>query len=204
VALSGARLYGVALLSREGAGTIAPEVTVLRLRDLGALVRSAPYTRGECTAHDVDGYHQVIDAAFRLGAVLPAPCGTVFRSMEQVRRWLAQNYIALSEGIHFVAGRCGARVHISARGRDRAPTADGLAALAAECARELRGTAVASVAIRRDAQTDMWSSAYLLEQERWHEFVEQVRDLAERHDVLAFEQSGPWPPYDFVRMDLGA
>jgi hypothetical protein len=68
----------------------------------------------------------------------------------------------------------------------------------------LRERAVASVPLRRDGESVAASAAFLVEQERWSEFVEQVREQAVRHDDLTFEQSGPWPPYDFVRMDFGA
>jgi hypothetical protein len=29
-----------------------------------------------------------------------------------------------------------------------------------------------------------------------------VQEQARRYDELKFEQTGPWPPYDFVRMEL--
>lgn len=204
--VTGVRLYGVALMVRENGKAVGPmDATVLRFRELGALVRPAPYTRSACTTEELNAYRRVVDAAFRSGAVLPAPCGTVFRSADRVRRWLTQNYISLSEGIHFVAGRCGARIHIAARspgaGDDASPD---IAPVAAECFRVLRQHAVASVPIRRDGSSAAASAAFLVEQDRWSEFVEQVREQAARHDELTVEQSGPWPPYDFVRMDFGA
>lgn len=212
MAVSGMALYGVALLPRENGGPGVPDCTIVRFRDLGALVRPSPYTRAEHAETEIERYRRVVDAAFARGAVLPAPCGTVFRSADQVRRWLAQNYIALSEGIHFVAGRCEARVHIIERPslvppqtapEAAAATTAAAGPIASECFRLLRRTAVAAVPIRHGDARAVLSGAFLIEQDRWAEFVDRVQEQAQRYRELAFEQSGPWAPYDFVRMDFG-
>jgi hypothetical protein len=203
MAVSGVRLHGVALLGHDSVrATTATNSGVLRFRELGALVSPAPYTLAEHTPGELALHRQVIDHAFHSGVVLPAPFGTVFRSMERVRRWLVQNYIALSEGIHFVAGRCEARLHIAPRETDPETDSSGPMHDMAECLRTLRQSAVASLQIRRVGATVV--TAFLVEQERWSEFVEQVSEQAARHDELTFEQTGPWPPYDFVRLDFGA
>jgi hypothetical protein len=36
------------------------------------------------------------------------------------------------------------------------------------------------------------------------EFEQRVKEQARRAAGLRFQVTGPWPPYDFVRMDLGA
>jgi hypothetical protein len=215
MAVNGLSLYGVALVSRGDGGALAREATVIRVRDRGALVRSAPYVCAECTPGELETYRRVIDAAFLAGAILPAPCGTVFRSADQVRQWLEQNYIALSEGIHFVAGRCEARVHISRKGAPpplQAPSEppaagqpDDFTTVATDCFRLLRRGAVAAVPVRHPSGDEgVLSGAFLLEHGRWADFAEQVREQARRYEQLTFEQTGPWPPYDFVRMDFGA
>lgn len=207
--LNGCRLYGVALLPRGNGGGLAsvPGVNVLRFRDIGALVQPAPYNRANGPQLDAGSHRGVIDQAFLAGTVLPAPCGTLFRGTEHVRRWLEQNYIALIEGIHFVVGRCEARVHVSLRTADTRPALGvvGEAELAAaESFRLLRRAAVATVSVPPRAKPAILSAAFLIQQDRWGEFSEQVREQASRRTELAFERTGPWPPYDFVRMDFGA
>jgi hypothetical protein len=48
------------------------------------------------------------------------------------------------------------------------------------------------------------TAAYLVERELWSEFAESVSDEGEKHPVVKIELTGPWPPYDFVRMQFGA
>ena len=207
--LNGCRLFGVALLSRGNGGGSAgvSGVNVLRFRDIGALVEQAPYSHAASAQCDLEGHRNVIDRAFLAGTVLPAPCGTLFRGTEHVRRWLEQNYIALNEGIHFVAGRCEARVHVSLRAGEASSSDDDMAAaevVAAECFRLLRRAAVATVAVPPRAHSTILSGAFLIQQDRWAEFAEQLREQALRRSELLFAKTGPWPPYDFVRMDFGS
>ena len=49
----------------------------------------------------------------------------------------------------------------------------------------------------------LFSAAFLLDRERWSDFENAVRVLANRHAGLTIQQTGPWPPYDFVRLDFG-
>jgi hypothetical protein len=39
--------------------------------------------------------------------------------------------------------------------------------------------------------------------ERWGLFTELVAKEDQRHTDLDFQVTGPWPPYDFVRMEFG-
>ena len=34
----------------------------------------------------------------------------------------------------------------------------------------------------------------------WVEFVERIEDYGAHHPSLTFDVTGPWPPYDFVRL----
>ncbi|HET7620532.1 MAG TPA: GvpL/GvpF family gas vesicle protein [Gemmatimonadaceae bacterium] len=208
--LNGCRLYGVALLTRANGGDpsrVPTGVSVLRFRDIGALVEQAAFSHAASVQCDLDHHRGVIERVFRGGAVLPAPCGTLFRGTDHVRRWLEQNYIALNEGIHFVAGRCEARVHVSLRTPEESLSEEevGEAELAvAECFRLMRRGAVAAVSLPLHVHSTIMSGAFLIDQARWSEFAEQVRAQALRRPDLLFAKTGPWPPYDFVRMDFGS
>jgi hypothetical protein len=49
----------------------------------------------------------------------------------------------------------------------------------------------------------MLSAAFLVERELWKEFVEAVEEQHKAHPTLRLELTGPWAPYDFVRMQFG-
>ena len=83
-----------------------------------------------------------------------------------------------------------------------APTVD---ANAAESLRQLRRSAVTTVPLRVEKVTGIvLSAAFLVEQELWKDFANQVVEQSQRATNLRFELTGPWPPYDFVQMQFGA
>ena len=47
------------------------------------------------------------------------------------------------------------------------------------------------------------ASAFLVERELWREFTKGVEEVQASDSQLRVESSGPWPPYDFVRIELG-
>ena len=65
--------------------------------------------------------------------------------------------------------------------------------------------AMRAVPLRTEKLTGIvLSAAYLVEHERWPEFAAEVEAQSRHNSDLRFELTGPWPPYDFVQMQLGA
>lgn len=216
MALSALRFYGIVPRPERGDPLPAPQTSVIVVRDLGAVVRPAEYAAVERTEAEVAAYRAVVESAFEHGTILPAPFGVVFRGADQVEHWLRMHYIALTEGMHLVEGRAEVRVHIGARrdegdagaaegGEDAAVAegANGLAGVSSELARSLRRRAIASVPLRRVSTHPVLSTAFLVDRTRWDEFAEHAAAQAKRFEELRVDVTGPWPPYDFVRMDLG-
>jgi len=181
----------------------APGSLVIRVRELGAVTRAAP-TAAYDPAADTGEYEALLEALFSRGAILPAPPGLVFRTADTLRAWMEQNYVGLAEGVSFLSGRCEARVHVRAIGH-------GLSAEEIEAAREeatdavrtLRHGAVATVALGEPQPPILVSVAFLLKASEWSTFSDSVLEEEKRHPRLRFEQTGPWIPHDFVRLDLG-
>lgn len=207
VAASGVRLFGVASSTRDSDGGAPAECGFVRTRDLAALVKPVTDARRELDPSEIDLHQRIIENAFEHGGVLPAPCGTVFRSTDQLRSWMEQNYLALSEGLQFVAGRCEARVHVSRRPTPAAESPQSTPpAGIPECFRALRRVSAAAMTLPPTVSPEpaLFSAAFLLERERWGDFEAAVHALAQRHLGLVLRQTGPWPPYDFVRLDFGS
>jgi hypothetical protein len=203
----GLRLHAIALVDGQPPGEYAPATQVVQFRELGAVVADAPYALDLPSDASVARHHEIVGAAFaRLGAVLPVPVGTVFRSRQSLEQWLELHYVALTDALAYVEDRVEARVHVTrttASGADRETGSDD-AAVASESFRSLRRRAVAALPLRTDEVTGLaLSSAFLVDRELWKEFVTGVDQEREEHPVLTYALTGPWPPYDFVRMQFG-
>jgi hypothetical protein len=46
-------------------------------------------------------------------------------------------------------------------------------------------------------------ASFLVERERWAQFEAAVLEEGRRDPELRYRVTGPWPPYDFVRMQFG-
>jgi len=196
-------LLGLITVAHDDVAPPAPGSLVIRVRELGAVSRVVPAIANDSET-DTSEYESRLEALFARGAVLPAPPGLVFRTPDTLKSWVEQNYVSLAEGVGFLSGRCEARVHVRAVGRGM--TADEIEAArqeAVDATRTLRHGALATVAVGEPTPPMLVSVAYILKASEWNTFRDSVLDQEQRYPQLRFEATGPWIPYDFVRLDLG-
>lgn len=191
----GLYLYGLTRTRswRGGAGE-AEGVVRVRYRDLEALVRPVPYRIAGLDEAGVREHQRLVESAMRRGTILPAPFGMVFRGRRSVIRFMEDQYIVLDEGLAFLDGHWELRLHIGGDEDDEA-----LKELAIQLYSELRRFARAAIPLAA-GEGRLMSAGFLVERHAWVQFVEQSDDLGMAHPELTFDVTGPWPPYDFVRI----
>jgi hypothetical protein len=200
------------IVSREGRPAPHVEGTdSVDYRDLRAVVRAAPFERPEPSQERIAVYRAAVEGAFACGAVIPAPFGTVFRNRDSLMRWLELHYFTLADALRYLHDRQVARVRVAPgtlhRAWDtiehRARGAD-LEVTAFDSFRVLKRQAVAFVPIDVPGRPSEQGAeaAFLIERENWNAFLTLLKEEQRRLPDLRFEQSGPWPAYDFVRLDL--
>ncbi|HMC56977.1 MAG TPA: GvpL/GvpF family gas vesicle protein [Gemmatimonadaceae bacterium] len=201
------RVYGVVMQDGQGPLKLLDGVRLHTLRDLAALIEEGDYTTRDVGEPELKRHFDVVEGIFGQDTVLPTPVGTVFRSVDVLQRWMELHYVALSDALAWVENRVAARVHVG-RGNDPAIERESnsdLTVIAGEVARSLRRGAVASVPLRHDEDSGtLLSSAFLVEEALWREFDDAIADERERHPGLRITVTGPWPPYDFVRLQFGS
>ena len=170
----------------------------VRYRDLEALARHAEFAVPEADDASVQAHQRIVDTVMRRATVLPAPFGLVFRGRRALIHFMEDQYLALDEALAFVDGHWEVRLHVAAE-RDEKGAA--LSELATHVYTELRRFARAAIPFPSDERR-LLSAAFLVERSQWIEFVERTDDVAGAHPELNFDVTGPWPPYDFIRMTL--
>jgi hypothetical protein len=201
----GLRLFAVVGLEARDGESLAPDTTLVSFRDLGAVVTIGAFTRVRPGVLDVERHREVIDRIFSRRAVLPAPVGVVFRNRDALVRWLELHYLTLTDGLGFVEGRVALRIHVSPRPAVRegeAPVSAGLEG--SEIFRVLSHHAAATITLRHSGDDGRVSSSFLIERERLKIFDDILAEETVQHPLVVIEQTGPWPPYDFVKMQFGA
>ena len=200
--MSGLLLYGVVELEGSDGDSLAPGTSIVAFRDLGAVVAPARYEARSVDTRDVESHREIVESIFRRRPFLPAPIGVVFRSRDVLVHWLELHAVTLTDGLGFVEGRVGARLHLTGRLTAGLEPVD-IAARSAEIFRQLRPHAAASITLKPREPGRSASAAFLVEHDRWPGFIDLVNQEARQHPDLEFDQTGPWPPYDFVNMQFG-
>jgi hypothetical protein len=205
MAVGGYVLYGVVPVGAGDGNALAPDTQLIITGDVGAVVAQSAFEHIEATDQIVEKFESVVEAVFERQTILPAPFGVVFRNTDHVTRWLQMHYLTFTEAIHLVEGRCEVRVHLRSAEGDLASDEPDAAAteMAMEFYNAVSHEADAAVMLRRPALHAVLSSAFLIDRSEWEGFSAIVATHARRYAALQVEQTGPWPPYDFVRMDLG-
>ncbi|MEA2761933.1 MAG: hypothetical protein QOD47_1217 [Gemmatimonadaceae bacterium] len=206
--LNALRLYGVAAVESGHTATLAEGTSLTHYRALAAIVEPSGYSAVNLDDGEMTKYLRVLEEAHAHGAVLPAPPGTVFQSKNTLTRWLELHYFTLTEALSVIEGHSAARVSITTQGDKKdSDEQKSLAALAAESLRLLRSQAAATVTLPRadgDEEDGVVAKAsFLIDGQRWQSFKDVVSKEAQRQGTLDFKVTGPWPPYDFVRMQFG-
>jgi hypothetical protein len=201
------RLYGVAAVESGHAMSLAEGTTLVHYRALAAIVEPSPYAVSKLEDAEMSKYLTVLEEAQAHSAVLPAPPGTIFQSQPTLTRWLELHYFTLTEALSVIDGHAAARVSVTTQGKQQEDSRKSFAALAAESLRLLRSQAAATVTLPKadgdEEEGVLARASFLVDTQRWQAFKDTVSKEAQRQDSLEFEVTGPWPPYDFVRMQFG-
>jgi hypothetical protein len=199
---NGYYLYGVTRARSWPVPRLTPrnqraELVHLGFRDLEALVRLVPFETPPFDEEHLQAHQRVLDGAMRQGNILPLPYGVVFRGRRAVIRFLEDQYLVLDEALAFFEGHWEMRVHVT-------PTATGdpepeLFDLTTHFYSELRRFAKAAVPFPRERRR-LLSAGFLVGRDAWVDFMERCGELGDAHPEVTFDITGPWPPYDFVRL----
>jgi hypothetical protein len=205
--LNALRLYGVAAVESGHTSSLAEGTTLTHYRALAAVVEPSTYALTSLDDGEMENYLRVLEEVHAHTSVLPAPPGTVFQSQSTLTRWLELHYFTLTEALSVIEGHAAARVSITMQGKHELETQKSFAALAADSLRLLRGQAAATVTLpKADADDEdgvIARASFLIDTQRWQAFNDTVSKEAQRQSGLDFQVTGPWPPYDFVRMQFG-
>ena len=174
-------------------------------RDLAAVVTDRDkFALDEVSDEITNAHRAIVDGVFKTQVVLPTPVGIVFRTDHVLTRWLELHYVSLTDALSFVHDRVVARIHVSRKSRadDKVAGSD-LAEAATEIFRSLRRNAISSVPLTTEQIAGIsLSGAFLVERDRWDDFAKAAGESSKTNERLAVQLTGPWAPYDFVRMQF--
>jgi hypothetical protein len=217
--------HGIALVPHGGLALVVAEVELApfgELRTNPALWAKEPREDDPLVMlarrHDV-----VVRAVFERHPVLPLRFGTLLRDEDNARRLLAEHHAEARAWLDRVDGHheWSVRARLTQPGKPpemtEGLTGDEYLAMRrnrlSALARTRRGGLAAATALHeslathateavlrpRQSAVPLLDAAYLVRTGTEAGFHDEIR----RHDELAVEVTGPWPPYSFVRLEIG-
>jgi glycosyltransferase involved in cell wall biosynthesis len=172
---------------------------LVRHRGLAALVHRVPYSLPDWESGRIREHSQAIERVMRRCTIVPAPYGIVFRDPDQVKEFLDDQHVALEEALSFLEGAFEMRLHIHPSGHRPGVSEREQADRAARFYTALRRRARAALPLPKTSESIL-SAAFLVDRAGWVAFVEHADELDADHPEYRFDLTGPWPPYDFVRI----
>lgn len=179
--------------------SVAPEDELVEHQGLAALVHLVPYRLPDWDKERIREHSAMIERAMRRCTIVPAPYGIVFRGKGQVIAFLEDQQVALDEALSFLDGAFEIRLHVLPSGRRPDITGGELHESAAGFYTSLRRRSRAAFTLQPTG-TRILSAVFLVSRADWVSFVEYADELDAAHAEFQFDITGPWPPYDFVRM----
>ncbi len=201
-------VFGVVPAAGVDDGATVANYEVLVVRQLGAVLENVSLGGSPDFVQRAARYRAIVEQIFAERAIVPLPCGTVFRSRASVARWLELHWSPLQEAIDFVSDRATMRVRV---GLQESPATEAAAASLDghlwTALRGLKGDAIAAVPVvaHADAKQAEPSAtcAYLIDREAVVAFERRVANITTTDPHLRVTIMGPLPAYDFVKMDFG-
>jgi hypothetical protein len=217
-------LFGVlpadADVSVEGCPSFdeACRVRLVRAANLLALVAEVPGELFEgggatgdperltCLVRDHDAILREVAASGRV--VAPVPFGTVAPGLDALRRLIETHVAELHDALARLEGCDEWGVHVSV---PRSAAQRAVRSMAREVHERLAAASEDAViepveSGAREARPSVLSAAFLVNRDRQERFARTVEELQGFWDMAegTIRLSGPWPPYHFARLDLGA
>lgn len=155
----------------------------------------------------LDRHARIVEALAASGAVVPAPFGLVAPDEAAVRAFLDRARLALEEALDLFDGAAEMRLHVRRHPVRRdtdppeaaAPTDAEAVAAAEGLYHRLRRHARAARRLE-PAGGDLLTAAFLVPRAGWSEGTGLVTRWEESQPGLLARLTGPWAPYDFVRL----
>lgn len=213
-AVQTARGASVRLLGVVHAGSINDVVRLvgagaqgITFNEVAAVVRPCVVRNEPLSESALLEHHAVIAGLSRSCTIVPAPPLTTFKTGASVMQWLELHAVALADGLAYVDNRYGARVTAErdVAGATSDPSVLPPSAAAIESFRALRRYAAATVPVSSETVGDgttIATEAFLVDKASWDRFDAEVTAEDVRSPGLILRLTGPWPVYDFVRLQF--
>jgi len=180
------------------------EVYTIPYRDVAAVVSDSSMKDYELTEDNTRRHQAVLRQVMEEHTVVPAEFGTTIKNERILRRLLRKAYDPARECLKLVDNM----VELGVKGVLNKDIVFVDHEKRKECVSDILGSlnTRAKQAVMGDLFSDrlLLNASFLVDKEDMNAFSNEVTNLQEKYPVLKLLYSGPWAPYNFVYIKIGA
>jgi len=180
------------------------EVYTILYRDIAAVVSDSPMKDYELTEDNTRGHEAVLRKVMEEHTVVPVEFGTTIKNERILRRLLTKAYNPARECLRLVDNKV--ELGVKAVLNEDIVFVD--TEKREECVSDILASlkTIAKQAVTGDLFSDrlILNASFLVNKEDINAFSEKVAQLQQKYPILKLLYSGPWAPYNFVYIKIGA
>lgn len=192
------------------------EVYTLEYRDFAPVVSNAAVKKYEVSDEDVELHRRVEEQVMKEHSVLPVAYGMVFKNKKLLLFAMSAGYKAMKKAMNEVDNRVelGVKVFLPKEASQfDEPVKKGLISLGSskldgkeKCKTDfleaLKKKAVQSKELKLFSDRLVLNASFLVDRNAIEDFSGEVEQLGNKYANLKIQYSGPWPPYNFVDIQI--
>jgi len=190
--------------SFDNIGMNNSEVYTIPYRDVAAVVSDSPMKDYELTEDNAKRHEKVVRQVMQDHAVVPAEFGTLIKNEKILRRLLSKAYEPTRECLKLLDNK----VELGVKAVINEHTVFADAKQRKDCTSDILKSLKAKA--KQAATCDLFSNrlilnaSFLVNKDDINTFSDEVARLQKKYPLIKFLYSGPWAPYNFVYIKIGA
>jgi len=185
-------------------GVNSEEVYTIPYRDIAAVVSNSPMMDYEMTEDNIRRHEAVLRQVMENHTVVPAEFGTTTKNEKVLGRLLTKAYEPTRECLRLVDNMVELGVKVVLNGDIVFADPEKRKEYASDILASLSTIAKQTVAGDLFSDRLILNASFLVNKEDINTFSNEVMSLQEKYPMLKLLYSGPWAPYNFVYIKIGA
>ncbi len=183
-----------------GIGFGGEQVYTLEYKDFAPVVSNAPVKKYQVNEEDVELHRNVVDRVMKENSVLPVAYGMVFKNKKLLLVAMSAGYKAMKKAMKEIDNRVelGVKVFLP----KEALHWNGNEKCKSDFLEALQKIAVQSKELKLFSERLIFNASFLVDRDKIDNFSGEVEQLGNRYANLKTQYSGPWPPYNFVDIQI--
>lgn len=176
------------------------EVYTLEYKEFAPVVSNSPVKKYEVSEEEVLLHRKVVELVMREHSVLPVAYGMVFKNKKLLLLAMSAGYKAMKKAMQAVDNKVelGVKVFLP----KEASKQDGNESCKSDFLEALKKKASQSKELKLFSERLAVNASFLVDRDKIDDFSGEVEQLGNKYAHLKTQYSGPWPPYNFVDIQI--